>query len=174
MKVFLFTLFFFLISPWLINAQKYQMTDLDYYNKAVYYITKKGDITSGQIYMDLAFSKGFGQSIELVLFQINQDLNIAFDHKENKNYFYVPQFLCTYALSNCNLTKVQKEKVYTYRGIVNYYLGKDYIKDLELGGEEGKNILLEIKQDEIQAKENKKKTQQQRPRLKKDPNFKID
>ena len=73
-------------------GQNADMSDSDYYNSALYLLTKKGDISKGQMYMDLAFQKGFGNTTPIVeIIQINY--NAAFDNRDkigNPNHFYVP------------------------------------------------------------------------------------
>lgn len=165
-----------------VTAQNNNMTDLEYFNKAVYTIKKKGDIPSGQIYMEQAFSKGIGNPTSLMVILISQEFDDAFKHKENPNYFYVPLAMCDGILRHCKPTENEKESIYAIRGLskINIAISKglspdsNYMEsftDLEKGGEYGREVLQNIKKKD--SKKQRKNTLQ-RKRLSKDSNFKID
>lgn len=155
-KLLFICLSVFLLGEY-VMAQSTDMSDSDYYNSALYLLTKKGDITKGQMYMDLAFQKGFGNTIPVVeMIQFN--LNAAFDNMDktgNSNHFYVPLFMCSGALSYCKLAQDEKEILYAIRGVsklqiaiskrmenpLSYY---NCIEDLKMGGEEGNKIIEEF------------------------------
>lgn len=180
-KLLFICLSVFLLGEY-VMGQDADMSDLDYYNKAVYSIKKKGDISSGKIYMDLAFSKGLGVPTVAAVFFIYQELDEAFEAK-NPNYFYVPWSMCDGILNYCKPTEEEKEKIYAARGVsklniavsknikdpLNYCYCKD---DLEKGGEYGKAVIQEYK-GKTQKQQNRQKAPQGK-RLKKDPNFKIE
>ena len=183
-KLLFICLSVFLLSEYVVG-QSADMSDSDYYNSALYLLTKKGDITKGQMYMDFAFKKGLGDGIPIVPI-IQNNFNAAFDNMDktgNANYFYVPLFMCSGALNYCTLTQSEKELVYAIRGAsklqiaiskrmenpLSYY---SCIDDLKLGGEYGAEIIQEFKA--IDQKQQKKQKTPQGKRLKKDPNFKIE
>lgn len=183
-KLLFICLSVFLLSEYVVG-QSADMSDSDYYNSALYLLTKKGDISKGQMYMDFAFKKGFGNTIPVVeTIQIN--FNAAFDNMDktgNSNHFYVPLFMCSGALNYCTLTRNEKELLYAIRGAsklqiaiskrmsnpLSYY---SCIEDLKLGGEYGAEIIQEFKA--IEQKQQKRQKAPQGKRLKKDPNFKIE
>lgn len=168
-----------------VMGQNADMSDSDYYNSALYLLTKKGDISKGQMYMDLAFQKGFGNTTPIVeIIQINY--NAVFDNRDkigNPNHFYVPLFMCSGALNYCTLTQNEKELLYAIRGAsklqiaiskrmedpLSYY---NCMGDLQMGGEEGRKIIEEF--NAITQKQQNRQKAPQGKRLKKDPNFKIE
>ena len=180
-KLLLVCLSVFLFGEY-VMGQSTNMSDLDYYNKAAYTIKKKGDISSGQMYMDLAFSKGLGEPTAVAVIFIYQELDEAFNAK-NVNYFYVPWSMCNGVLNYCKPTEEEKEKIYAARGVskLNIAISKDIkdplnycycIDDLEKGGEYGNAVIQEYK--ERTQKSQKRQKSPQGKRLKKDPNFKIE
>lgn len=179
-KLLFICLSVFLLSEYVIGQTK-QLSGLDYYNKAVRCFAD-GDITNGQINMDMAFNKGF-MSLPLLITLTGQNFNNGFEN--GISGFYIALSMCNNLLFHFSneLTYSEKESVYAMRGISKLNIAHskgirnaleyaDCIDDLEKGGEYGKAVIQEYK--EKTQKQQKKQKAPQGKRLKKDPNFKIE
>lgn len=80
-KLLFICLSVFLLSEYVIGQTK-QLSGLDYYNKAVRCFAD-GDITNGQINMDMAFNKGF-MSLPLLITLTGQ--NFDFESRNSKDF----------------------------------------------------------------------------------------
>ena len=180
-KLLFICLSVFLLDEYVIG-QVNQESGLDYYNKAVVCFAD-GDINSGQINMDIAFSKGF-MSLHNLIVLAGQNFNNGLTNGR-VSAFYITLSMCNNLLFyfDNELTYSEKEDIYAMRGVSKLNIADlkgmknaleyaDCIDDLEKGGEYGKAVIQEYK-GKTQKQQNRQKAPQGK-RLKKDPNFKIE